>query len=71
LFVGGALIAERWTERDGPHPFYEVDRVMHDVTSVARALDADGRGAFDVTLRARPSTQRGAAHHPELGSALS
>jgi len=55
LFVGGELVAERWTERDSPHPFYEINQVMYDVTGVARTVDPDGQPAFDATLAARRS----------------
>jgi hypothetical protein len=54
LFIGGKLVATRWTERDRPHPFYVIDHVTYEVIKVVRTVDTSGHPAFDVDVAARP-----------------
>ena len=71
LFAGGTLIAQRWTERARPHPFYEVDHVIYDVTSFVRTVDPKGRPAFDaeVIVRSADAPRYGTVRRFGLGSA--
>lgn len=56
LFSRGKLIADRWTERDAPHPYYAIGRVVCDVKSYVKVIDPSGAPAFNakVSIRRAP-----------------
>lgn len=60
LFDCGTLVAQRWTERGRPHPYYVVHDVIYDVTSFARTTDSNSRPVFDAQVTARHVLQAAA-----------
>jgi hypothetical protein len=53
LFARGKLVADRWTERDRPNPYYAIGRVVYDVKSFTKVTDSNGAPAFNVTVTVR------------------